>query len=152
MIFITNSENSNHKDAICDLLDWAEKCILCTSFLDPKGVKHLSQNIASGIFDRGLDITIISNGEEKYTKRNASKELSLIKGLEHKVTRGKRRLHSKIYYFQRGGEFVAVIGSANITHKGLTENIEFSTKITGTIDSDECKAIQNILTQIKNEC
>lgn len=151
MEFISNSENRNHKDVICELLGWAEKCILCTSFLDLKGVRHLSNSISSGIERRGLDITIYSNGEGKYTTPNARKATSSIKGLRHKVTNGKRRLHSKIYYFEKGSDFVAIIGSANITHNGLIRNIEFSTKITGTIGSDKCKEIQYNLMQLENE-
>jgi len=154
MQFISNSKSSNHKDAIIELLEWAERCILCTSFLDGKGVKHLSKTICSGIKNRDLKIIIYSNGEDKYTKSCAIKEISKVveKGLKHKVTNGKRRLHSKIYYFEKGCEFITVIGSANITHNGLVKNIEFSTRVTGMVGSHEHKELYGSLLLLDKEC
>jgi len=152
MQFITNSKTYNHKQAICELLEWAEKCVLCTSFLDRKGVKHLSRSISSGIEKRNLDIVIFSNGEKKYTQNSATQAVASIKGLKHKVTNGKRRLHSKLYYFEKENNFIAIIGSANITHNGLIKNIEFSTKINGVVGSNEHQAIQRNIKELEYEC
>ena len=152
MQFISNKKGNNHKTAICKLLKWADKCILCTSFLNQKGFQHLSKAISSSIEDRGLDITIYSNGEEQYTKNCVIETISLVKGLKHKVTNGKRRLHSKIYYFEKGDKFIAVIGSANITHNGLVKNVEFSTRISGSMGSQEQKEIHSNLLKLESEC
>jgi HKD family nuclease len=154
MQFISNLKKTNHKSVILELLEWAEKCILCTSFLDGEGVKHLSKSISYGIKNRDLKITVYSNGEKDYTKSSGITALSeLIKiGLNHKVTSGKRRLHSKIYYFENANQFIAVIGSANITHNGLVKNIEFSTKVLGIIGSPEHKVIYDNLLLLDNEC
>ena len=152
MKFISNSKVNNHKSQICGLLEWAEKCVLCTSFIDKKGFNHLSKSICSGIEERGLNITVYSNGEAKYTKQETINLLSSVNGLVHKVTRGKRRLHSKIYYFEKGLEFIVIIGSANITHNGLVKNIELSTQISGDIGSHEHQEILSQLLQVESEC
>lgn len=154
MQFISNSKTSNHKGAILELLEWAEKCVLCTSFLDGGGVKHLSKSIADGIQKRNLKITVYSNGEKEYTKSSGVNEMSkLVKiGLMHKVTSGNRRLHSKIYYFENANQFIAVIGSANITHNGLVKNIEFSTKVLGIVGSPEHKVLYDTLLLLDKEC
>lgn len=148
MQFISNKKGNNHKHAISELLEWAEKCILCTSFLDQKGFAHISKIISSGIDNRGLDIIIYSNGEEGYTKPCAIKAVASVKGLKHKVIHAKR-LHSKIYYFEKGDVFKAVIGSANITHNGLVKNMELSAVITGNTGSTECREIQSHLSQLE---
>ena len=152
MEFISNSSSHKHKHAICELIEWADKCILCTSFLDGKGIKLLSKSISSGIKERCLDITIFSNGQENYTRNCVKKEILTLKGLKHQVTNGEKRLHSKIYYFEKGCEFIVVIGSANITQNGLMNNIEFSIKTTGIIGSKEQKEIHNNFLELESEC
>ncbi|WP_415895279.1 phospholipase D-like domain-containing protein [Neptuniibacter sp. PT34_22] len=152
MKFISNTANSNHKLALCELLEWADKCILCTSFLDGKGVKHLSKPLSSGIKNRALEATIYSNGESKYTKSCAIREISKINGLAHITTNGNRRLHSKVYYFEKGNDFTAIIGSANITHNGLVRNIELSTMVSGKTGSYEHQEIYSKLLELEREC
>jgi HKD family nuclease len=147
MQFVSNTKSRNHKHAICELLEWADKCILCTSFFDRRGFGHISDIISSGIENRGLDITIYSNGEDGYTTPSAIKAAAALNGVTHKVING-RRLHSKIYFFEKGDTFKAMIGSANITHNGLVKNIEFSVVTTGSIGSTEHQEIQNNLLQI----
>ena len=43
-----------------------------------------------------------------------------------------RALHTKIYYFESGDKYTAVIGSANITKGGLSTNEELSVTMHGT--------------------
>jgi HKD family nuclease len=116
--------------------------------------KHLSKSISEGIQNRDLKITVYSNGEDEYTKSSGITEISkLVKiGLKHNVTSGRRRLHSKIYYFENANQFVAVIGSANITNNGLVKNIEFSTKVSGIIGSPEHKVLYDNLLLLEKEC
>lgn len=152
MLFISNTKERNHKDVICELLEWSTKCVLCTSYLDGRGFECISSAIVSGIENRGLDIVIYSNGEKKYTKACAIEAMSSVRGLTHKIINGKRRLHAKIFYFEKDNEFFALVGSANLTRNGLTKNIEFSVKFSGKIGSQMHKEIFDNLNKLEKEC
>ncbi|MFT6414496.1 MAG: HKD family nuclease [Glaciecola sp.] len=138
MEFISNSYNTNHKDTILTVIDWAEECYLCTSFFDKEGLEIILPSFEKGILDRQLKIKIFSNGQNKYTHLDVKKSLKKFDGIEHIIIKQKGlRLHSKIYLFVKEDKFVLIIGSANLTGNGLIHNEEFSTKVEGNIDSVE---------------
>jgi hypothetical protein len=59
-----------------------------------------------------LDIAIFFNSQKQYTKSCVEKVTFPLKGVKHQVINGKKRLHSKTDYFEKGNEFKIVIDSA----------------------------------------
>lgn len=138
MDLVTNSAGKAHLEVISERISSSDRCVLCTSFFDLKGLKLLLPSIKFGIKENNLKIKIFSNGEAGYTKPEVVNELRGVTGVEHKIFNVKgRRLHSKLYYFEKGGCFTAIIGSANLTKNGLVKNEELSVKLAGTIGSIE---------------
>jgi hypothetical protein len=88
MEFISNSYNTNHKDTILTIIEWAEECYFCTSFLDKEGLEIVLPSFEKGILDRQLKVQIFSNGQNKWSigewsivvhRTPAAQKLSLLK-------------------------------------------------------------------------
>lgn len=85
-----------------------------------------------------MKVKLFTNGESKHTKLNVILKLKEAPEIEHMIFLEKgRRLHSKIYLFEKGNNFQAIIGSANLTDNGLIKNEELSTLIKGVTGSKE---------------
>jgi HKD family nuclease len=151
MVLITNiNEEINHKSILTDLISWSEECTMCTSFFDEKGLEDILPSLLVGIKENNLKVKILSNGECKYTRSSVAEKLSKIKDIDHKVIKCEgRRLHSKIYLFEKGNKYVAIIGSANLTHRGLIENEEVSIKISGLKQSEGFYEIKDYLENVE---
>lgn len=79
----------------------------------------------------GAIITVYSNLKE--TLEGVAPVLASRTGLTHRMVGPRSRaLHTKIYYFESGDQYTAVIGSANITKGGLSANEELSVTMQGT--------------------
>jgi HKD family nuclease len=63
-----------------------------------------------------------------------------------------RRLHSKIYLFEKGNDFQVIIGSANLTDNGLRKNEELSTLIEGVKGSNEHTKFKQYFEQLALLC
>ena len=139
MDLVTNTEESNHKSVLIDLIEWADVCLFCTSLFDKKGLDHLLPTLISGTTERGMKVKVFSNGYNGYTKKSVVSELKKIPEIEHVVVKlkGKQRLHSKIYLFEKDKKYSVLIGSANLTDKGLTKNEELSVILHGSVDSED---------------
>lgn len=136
MKIITNTKNHNHANEIKNLLIWAESCHFCTSFIDKQGIELLLPSLLEASKNRDFKISVYSNDEPKYTKPWVTKKLSNLKYVNHfAVKPDGRRLHSKIYLFIKNGQYVAIVGSANLTENGLVNNEELSLKYAGDTDS-----------------
>jgi len=70
--------------------------------------------------------------------------------VEHIVVNDSKQkyLHTKMFYFESGAKFTAIIGSANLTIGGLVQNEELSTEITGIIGSIEHSSIFKYLKRL----
>jgi HKD family nuclease len=93
-------------------------------------------------------ITVYSN--EEHTEGQAIAAIAERPAIKHFVmTKESRYLHSKLYYFEHGGEYTAIIGSANITYGGLVRNEELSVRIEGEIGDTQQRQILCYLDEFK---
>ncbi|MBL4653728.1 MAG: phospholipase D family protein [Flavobacteriales bacterium] len=134
-MLISNRNERNHEKVIGQLIEKADKCILCTGWIDLPGIKKIEPYISKSKASKN-EIVIYSNSNIKHTPSNVIDYLKKNKCINHWIVDDSyRRLHSKIYYFESGSKFDAIIGSANLTHNGLTKNEELSIHVTGNIGS-----------------
>lgn len=136
MKLITNTKHESHASVLCKLIRESASCFLCTSFLSADGLKIILPPLLDSIANNQLAVRIISNGELKYTPPAITRRLSKIIGIEHSVFNvAKRRLHTKLYYFEGPTCYKCLIGSANLTRNGLLKNEELSVMYEGEIGS-----------------
>jgi len=130
MLLQTNSGKRKHLHLLSELIKESELSILCSGWIKLPGLEDLLPSIDSALADGAL-ITVYSN--QKETLEGVAPALASRAGLTHRmVGPSSRALHSKLYYFESGDQYTAVIGSANITKGGLSTNEELSVTIRGT--------------------
>jgi HKD family nuclease len=129
MILQTNSGKRKHKHLLAELISKSELSILCSGWIKLPGLKELLPAIDSALAN-GAKVTLYSNLEQ--TWEGVAEALSSRSALTHHMIDGSvRALHTKIYYFETGNQYTAVIGSANITKGGLSGNEELSVQMNG---------------------
>jgi len=130
MLLQTNSGKRKHVHLLSELIEKSEVSILCSGWIKLPGLKDLLPAIDTALAN-GAAITIYSNLTE--TREGVAPALASRTGLTHRlVGPPSRALHTKIYYFETGEHYTAVIGSANITKGGLSGNEELSVTMRGT--------------------
>lgn len=129
MILQTNNGKRKHKHLLAALIRSSHLSILCSGWIKLPGLNELLPAIDSALAN-GAKIILYSNLEQ--TWKGVAEALSSRQGLTHHMVDGSiRALHTKIYYFETGDQYTAVIGSANITKGGLTSNEELSVQMNG---------------------
>ena len=147
-MFISNRNENNHEKVIGSLIVKADKCILCTGWIDLAGIKKIEPYISQSKAGKNT-IMLYSNSNIKHTPIKVINYLKKIEPINHWIVDDSyRRLHSKIYYFESGLKFDAIIGSANLTSNGLTKNEELSMHVTGDIGSSEYIEINEYLSSL----
>lgn len=132
--FIHNkSDTDNHLTAIKKFLAEAETAFICSGHLKVGGVEVLSDASKQAVA-RGARITVYSNAGDGDTQPRAISSLKKL-GVEHVLVK-EFFLHTKLYLFESGENFTALLGSANITRNALTKNEEFSAVVTGCKGDD----------------
>jgi HKD family nuclease len=130
MLLQTNTEKYKHKHLLAELIKKSDLSILCSGWIKLPGLKDLLPAIDSAL-EKGAKIIFYSNLEQ--TLDGVTEELASRSALTHHIVDdSKRALHTKIYYFETGERYTAVIGSANITKGGLNGNEELSVRLGGT--------------------
>lgn len=149
MRIITNlKEENNHKTLIERLILSSDKIIICSGWMKQKGLNELLPSLIQAVNVNGAVVKIFTN--KVHTQPTATKSLSKIKKIEHiLISKNKKTLHSKIYYFQKEDKFTAIIGSANITKGGLIESEELSVEFKGIINSAEHMEIEKYLNNLE---
>jgi len=143
-----NVGKSNHRKLLSKLISESEVSVLCSGWIKNTGVEKLRPAIDRALANNAV-ITIFSN--EDHTDPKAAETLKGILNLEHFVAGKKDKcLHSKIYYFEKSGEYTAIIGSANITYGGLVGSEELSVGIEGIVGDDQHKQIQEYLNGLRS--
>lgn len=61
-------------------------------------------------------------------------------------------LHSKLYYFETGETYTALIGSANITKGGLATNHELSVRFAGSIGDEKHRQLTSYIAALQEIC
>jgi len=142
-----NRGKHNHRKQLVDLIGRSEVSILCSGWLKHDGLVELLPAIDAGLAN-SASITVYSN--EEHTEEAAEKALAERTALKHFIiSKQCKYLHSKLYYFETGGQFTALIGSANITYGGLVRNEELSVRITGCFGDDQHQKICVYLDELR---
>jgi HKD family nuclease len=144
-----NSKTGDHHKLLSDLILSSEESVLCSGWIKPDGIRALAPAIESAISKRAK-ITILSN--KNHTKGDAPEIIAQWPEVTHVMARKKHQtLHSKIYYFQTGNEYTAIIGSANLTKGGLSTSQELSVHLHGKVGEDLQKEIREYLNELQNQ-
>jgi len=126
-----NTGRKNHRQLLDELIRRSERCVLCSGWLKHAGLKLLLPAIDDAIA-RGAQVLVYSN--RQHTEAEAATALYAREGVRHMIADDEiRYLHTKLYYFENGERYTAVIGSANITKGGLVDNEECSVVLSGKI-------------------
>jgi phosphatidylserine/phosphatidylglycerophosphate/cardiolipin synthase-like enzyme len=142
-----NRGKQNHRKQLVDLIGRSEVSVLCSAWLKHDGLVELLPVIDVGLA-QNASITIYSN--EEHTEEAAEKAIAERAALKHFIiSKQYKYLHSKLYYFEHGGQFTALIGSANITYGGLVRNEELSVRITGRVGDDQQQKILGYLDELR---
>lgn len=124
-----NVGKDNHRKLFASLISESERSVLCSGWLKYSGLKLLLPSIDDAI-NKGARIVVYSN--DQHTEPEAADALALRPALQHVIASGAHRyLHTKLFYFLKGENYTAVIGSANLTEGGLVKNEELSIIISG---------------------
>jgi len=142
-----NLKTANHQELLASLIASSEESVLCSGWIKPEGILALAPAIEEAII-KNAKITIFS--DQGHTKKNSAGIIANWPAVTHLMA-GKRHgtLHSKIYYFQTGNEYTAVIGSANITKGGLSASQELSVHLNGKVGDALQKEIRAHLNELQ---
>lgn len=145
MKLITNNTEQNHLDLIKMLIEKSKKMFLCTAWINSEGIKRILPSIEKTILNNNAQIEILSN--KKHTNEQTA-QLLVNDNIEHHIV-GKKYLHTKIYLFEYGRYFTALIGSMNLTKGALLTNEELSIKIEGKIKSKQYNQVVSYINELK---
>lgn len=138
-----NSKHRDHLTLLASLIEKSEESVLCSGWIKPEGIQALSSAIEEALRKKAK-ISIISN--KSHTKGNSAKIIAKWPNVTHLMAnKNHGTIHSKIYYFQTGDFYNAVIGSANITQGGLSSSDELSVHLSGLVGDDIQKEIREYL-------
>jgi HKD family nuclease len=138
-----NVGKDNHEKLFASLINESERSVLCSGWLKYSGLKLLLPSIDSAI-SQGAQIVVYSN--EQHTELEAVDALASRPTLKHVIASGAHRyLHTKLFYFEKGENYTAVIGSANVTEGGLVNNEELSIIFTGIKSDSTHKQFEDYL-------
>lgn len=153
LTFIHNkSPSENHLTTITRCLADADNVFICSGHLKTEGVAILSDALKQAVA-RGARITVYSNEGDRRDRNTEPDAITALNdlGIEHILVK-RFFLHTKLYLFEAGDNFTAVIGSANITKNALTENEEFSTIVTGQKGDDQHRKLAEYAAYLNAKC
>jgi HKD family nuclease len=145
MQLITNNPKHNHLELINELIEKSKKMFLCTAWINKEGISKILPSLEKTILNNNAQIEILSN--KKHTNEQIVQLLTNDNITHHIV--GKKYLHTKIYLFEYGRYFTALIGSMNLTKGALITNEELSIKIEGKIKSKKYKQVVEYIKELK---
>ncbi|WP_082886945.1 phospholipase D-like domain-containing protein [Achromobacter ruhlandii] len=145
----SKSGKDGHLSVLKKNISDAEFVSICSGHLKFNGVKAIAKELR-GALARGTQVVVYSN--DIHTEQEAADELSAL-GAEHIVVASQERyLHTKLYYFESGDRYSAIIGSANITEGALKWNEEFSYAPTGIRGDFQHQQIAAYLQHLDSTC
>lgn len=113
MNFIKDGE---HKGQLEELLLKADKIVLCSGWLLNDGIRLIANALTTAISN---NTPVIMYSSVKHTEIKEINKLKKYSNFTHKTLHQKRgKIHTKLYYFEHGNYFTAIVGSANITKGG----------------------------------
>ncbi len=143
MNFIKDNE---HKVQLETLLLKADKIVLCSGWLLNDGIQLIEKSLITAI---NKNVPIIIYSSIKHTEEKEINKLKKYPNFTHKTLHQKiGKIHTKLYYFEHGNNFTAIVGSANITKGGMQMNKELSIKIEDSIGSNNHNEIQSYINSL----
>ncbi|TDN67032.1 phospholipase D-like domain-containing protein [Paraburkholderia sp. BL10I2N1] len=122
---------------------------MCSGHLKFGGIKAIADELKKAV-DRGARVIFYSN--DKHTEQDAADGLATL-GVEHIVVDHSRSyLHTKLYYFEAGDRYSAIVGSANITKAALTSNEELSYVVGGIKGDPQHRQLAAYLAHLDRRC
>jgi HKD family nuclease len=116
-----------------------------TAFTSKGGVAALTPAIIDAV-KRSKKISIVTGIDEKVTYREALEFLLNLPINSYIFHQGSSPIfHPKVYVFEGGKSFRVIIGSSNMTRRGLFQNIESSLLVEGSLQDGA-----GILLELKN--
>ena len=147
MQLVRNQGRRNHRAVIAALLKSCNRAVLCSGWMKVEGVKALLPAIDCAL-SNGATLTIYSS--EKETLPDAAAAIPNRPGLHHLIVPNHGAyLHSKLYYFEQGAKYTALVGSANITYGGLVSNEELSIKFSGIVGDDKHRELVKYIDNLR---
>lgn len=147
MQLVHNNGERDHGALLQKLIAESETSVLCSGWLKFEGLGLLLGSIDLAVRNKAR-ITVYSN--KKHTEAAATNALKKRPAIRHFIANNVHRyLHSKIYYFEQGTQYTALIGSANITVGALTTSEELSVHLTGTIGDPNQEQIKAYLANLE---
>ena len=150
--FIWNQSKTGddgHLAAIRKALVDAHIISMCSGHLKFGGINAIRNELKRAV-DREARVIFYSN--DKHTEQDAADMLAKL-GVEHIVVDHHRSyLHTKLYYFQAGDRYSAIVGSANLTKAALTSNEELSYVVDGIKGDPQHRQLAAYLAHLDRRC
>jgi len=144
MNFIKDNE---HEVELKKLLLIADKVILCSGWLFNDGMRLIEDALKTAI---SKNVPIVMYSSIQHTQKKEIKKFKKFSNFIHKtLSQETGKIHTKLYYFEHGNSFTAIVGSANITKGGLIMNKELSIKIKDLIGSENHSEILNYIKSLE---
>lgn len=139
---ITNDVEPTISDWIEQLSQKAIKVFLASAYLTEDGIKKIERPIKSILKQKG-EVSILTGGMGGVTTPNALRQLLTLKSqwTNLSVRFVNSRFHLKSFLFQSNTHLNAIIGSANLTGNGLTEDGEQSLLVSVPINHRSAREI-----------
>ncbi len=145
----SKSGKDGHLAAMKRNLGDAELISICSGHLKLNGVRAIAKELGRAVA-RGTRVVVYSN--DIHTEQEAADKLAAL-GAEHIVVDSdKTYLHTKLYYFETGERYHAIVGSANITKRALTSNEEFSYAPSGVKGDFQHQQLAAYLEHLDSTC
>jgi HKD family nuclease len=147
---VSNLTSKRHRGCLREWINRSNDVFLAVAFLKQSGLRHILANLRK-LVARGGKLTVVVGTDFWLTEPQAIEELFNL----HKSYQGCRLLmfkpaprstyHPKFYRFMDPQSVRVLVGSANVTNGGLSDNIEVSGTYVDTLASDlarRCAAIE----------
>lgn len=136
-VLLQGVTEDNHLDAVTHLLGipHPERIVMSVAFMNEGGLSILDAVLAP-VAEKTTILAGIRNGVTTAQGLRKSLELGC---LTYVVDTGSRNIlfHPKVYFSRNSNEARIIVGSANLTHGGLTSNIEASLFMAIDLDNPE---------------
>ena len=129
--------------SIVSELEKCDKFLFSVAFITEGGVISLISTLKE-LESKNIQGKIIASQYQNFTQPKALKTLMSFSNIELRIISDDRHMHTKGYIFQRGNEFVSIIGSSNLTQNALCENQEWNIKL---ISNEEGSLAQNTISE-----
>lgn len=134
MKLVINNSQVNHKHAISDCLEGASKVLFACAFIKTETIKEIG-NILTDVLNQGGHVEGYCGTDFFITQPEALRYLLTI---QHKHSQCQfyafdqniATFHPKIYVGFNGKVVSCLVGSCNLTHGGVQDNIEASLAVT----------------------